>query len=324
MLVRDDDEAHLIPDEGGDHLDQWGDRVDWDGIDGSQQTGTLVPVGCLALVGAALAVALSIWLLLATVATAGDGRSGDDGQGVASSGPTTTQSTESPATESPDSPPIPDPFEPAPNEELADAKRLGAAVVHHLTNYGPDSSLIQMVTDVTDDPALAGALVPRAQTVHYRGVWSRGTIHYAQLGGHLNDKASIMVVVRQVLSVDGLERAETRTMDVRVARDESGAWAFEELASTGGQLVARPDDLSTLAAAVVDNPRIELPDSAIWDIYSGHTDAALLQVMADLAERTPYSVIVLHTGHPRMSSKRAGSAITRWDGLSTSMRWTRR
>ena len=76
-------------------------------------------------------------------------------------------------------------------------------------------------------------------------------------------------------------------MDVRLMRGASGAWEFEELASAGGQPVARPAGLSPLAASVVDDPRIDLPDSAIWDIYSRYTDHALLEAMLDIAERTP-------------------------------------
>ncbi len=215
--------------------------------------------------------------------------------------------------------PFPDHFEPSPNEVQADAKRLGAVVAHQITNYGPDSSVIELAAGVTADPARADALARGAATVHHPGMWSRGTIEYAQLGGHLDDRISIMVVVHQELGGEGTadaERAETRTMDVRLVRGASGAWEFEELASAGGQPVARPADLSPLAASVVDDPRIDLPDSAIWDIYSGYTDHALLEAMLDIAERTPYSVIVLKTGHPhnvfgtdRLSNHTVGRAV---------------
>ena len=216
-------------------------------------------------------------------------------------------------------PPLPDRFEPLPNEVQADAKRLGAAVAHQITNYGPNSSVTELAASVTADPTRADALAREAATVHHPGMWSRGTIEYAQLGGHRDDRISIMVVVRQELGTPNTadaERAETRTMDVRLARDASGAWEFEELASAGGQPVARPGGLSPLAASVVDDPRIDLPDTAIWDIYSGHTDPALHKVMLDIAERTPYSVIVLKTGHPhnvfgtdRLSNHTVGRAV---------------
>ncbi len=216
-------------------------------------------------------------------------------------------------------PPYPDPFEPLPNEVQADAKRLGAAVAHQITNYGSDSSALELAAGVTADPARAEALAQEGTTVHHPGMWSRGTTEYAQLGGHRDDRISVMVVIRQELGREGsadVERVETRTMDVRLARGDSGAWEFEELASAGGQPVARPANLSPLAASVVDDPRIDLPDTAIWDIYSGQTDPALHQVMLDIAERTPYSVIVLKTGHPyfvfgtdRVSNHTVGRAV---------------
>ncbi len=216
-------------------------------------------------------------------------------------------------------PPFPDPFEPASNEVQSDAKQLGALVAYAITNYEVDSSLTDVLATLPIDPARAGALALQVQTVHHPGMWSRGTVEYAQLGGHLDGRISIMVVVRQDV---GAERSgepaqtETRTMDVRLVRGESGTWEFDEIASAGGQPIERPADLAPLAVAVVDNPRIDLPDSAIWDIYSGHTDHALLQTMFDLAERAPYSVVVLHTGHPehvfgtpRWSNHTVGRAV---------------
>lgn len=216
-------------------------------------------------------------------------------------------------------PPFPDPFEPATNEVQAEAKQLGALVAYVITNYEVDSSLTDVLGTLPVDPDRVDALALEVQSIHHPGMWSRGTVEYAQLGGHLDGRISIMVVVRQDVGAEGSsepERTETRTVDVRLARGESGAWELEEIASAGGQPVERPADLEPLAASVVDNPRIGLPDSAIWDIYSGHTDHALLQTMLDLAARTPYSVVVLHTGHPyhvfgtpRLSNHTVGRAV---------------
>ena len=234
-------------------------------------------------------------------------------------GVTTTAEPVEDVSAAPVAPPSPDQFEPSPNEVQADAKRLGAEVAYKITNYDPDSVVDDLAESVTADPARQNALKGEAATVHHSGMWSRGTIEYAQLGGHRDDRISIMVVVRQELGGDGtadIERVETRTMDVRLVKGASGEWEFEELASAGGQPVARPADLSPLAASVVDDPRIDLPDTAIWDIYSGRTDPALHKVMLDIAERTPYSVIVLKTGHPhnvfgtnRVSNHTVGRAV---------------
>ena len=293
----------------------------------------------LSLASTTLAAALSVWLLLATLTTAGeiplisdDGDQPPDSQVLAlqeivavdvvaetRSTAAPTEPTPSPTAIAAPPPPFPSPFEPAPNEAQADAKKMGAAVAYRLTNYWPDSSPTELATGVTVDSARVDALIAAAEPVHHPGMWSRGTIEYAQLGGHLNGGISIMVVVRQELGTEGVEeydRAETRTMDVRLVRNRYGAWTFDELASAGGEPEDRPADLSPLAASVVDDPRIDLPDSALWDIYSGHTDPALLQVMADIAERTPYAVVVLHTGHPdnvfgtdRVSNHTVGRAV---------------
>ncbi len=229
------------------------------------------------------------------------------------------ESTEGGSVTSGEPPSFPDPFEPAPNEVQAEAKQLGALVAYVITNYEADSSLTDLLATLGVDPAHSGNLALEVQTVHHPGMWSRGTVEYAQLGGHLDGRISIMVVVRQDVGADGSavpERTETRTVDVRLVRAESGAWELEDVASAGGLPVERPADLAPLAASVVDDPRIDLPDSAIWDIYSGHTDHVLLEMLLDLAARAPYSVVVLHTGHPhhvfgtpRLSNHTVGRAV---------------
>lgn len=221
-----------------------------------------------------------------------------------------------PTTDKTPPPPPSSTYDPPAGEILADAKRLGGAVAQALTTYEADMSLADVLERFAVDPERYIALSEEAAIVHHAGMWSLGTVEYAQLGGHLNNRASIMVVVRQELGVEELERVETRTMDVRLVRAPGGAWVFDALASAGGVPVDRPATLSALAAAVVDDRRMRLPDSAIWDIYAGHTDEALLRLMADLADRTPYVVTVLHTGHPynvfetdRISNHSVGHAI---------------
>ncbi len=217
-------------------------------------------------------------------------------------------------------PPYPDPFEPTANEVQADAKRMGTMAAYAITNYEADSSLSDVVATLPRlDPDFAGATVLQVQSVHHPSMWSRGTVEYAQLGGHLDGRISIIVVIRQELGLVGSgdpERIETRTMEVRLARSESGAWGLETIASAGGQPLDRPADLSPLAAAVVDHELIDLPDTGVWDIYAGYIDEQLFQVMLDIAERTPYSVVVLQTGHSynvfgtnRVSNHSVGKAV---------------
>jgi hypothetical protein len=136
-----------------------------------------------------------------------------------------------------------------------------------------------------------------AKPLLHAGMWSRGRIVYPQLGGITADRMSVMVIVEQRMGTARAERTVTRTVDVQLRRDGK-AWEFDRLASAGGTPVDRPADLPAAAAAVVDDPRIELPDSARWDIYRGTISTELLRQMAALADRTPYSVATLSSGHP--------------------------
>ncbi len=127
---------------------------------------------------------------------------------------------------------------------------------------------------------------------------TQATVRYAQMGGHRPDRASIMVWLDQTqLGADGRRAEESRVLDVRITLVD-GTWIVDRLASAGGPSVARPPDLSPLATAVVDHPGITMPDSARWDIYSGHTTDALLTRMVDIADDHDYAVLVLSRGHP--------------------------
>ena len=218
------------------------------------------------------------------------------------------------------SPPYPDPFEPVANEVQPEAKFLGSLVAHGITNYESGTSLSGVLESVPPvAPDLYGAMVLQVQRVHHPGMWSRGTVEYAQLGGHLDDRISIIVVIRQELGREGSsvpERVETRTMEVRLTGSATGGWALETIASVGGSPVERPTDLDPIAAAVVDHERIDLPDTAVWDIYDGKIDLQLLQLMLDAADRMPYSVVVFQTGHAynvfgtdRVSNHSVGRAV---------------
>ncbi|MEM9468016.1 MAG: hypothetical protein AAGA90_21790 [Actinomycetota bacterium] len=218
-----------------------------------------------------------------------------------------------------DPPPYPDPFEPTINEVQPAAKRMGGLIAYLITNYESDTSLADVVATLPPGASQIDGLVAEVDIVHHPNMWSRGTVEYVQLGGHLNGRISNIVVIRQELGVDGSSaplRTETRVMEVRLARDEAGEWVLETIASSGGEPAVRPADLSDTAAAVVDHDRIDLPDTAAWDIYNGLIDRNVLEVMLDIAERTPYSVVVLQTGHSynvfgtdRVSNHSVGRAV---------------
>lgn len=204
----------------------------------------------------------------------------------------------------------------AADESYPAVKRAAVRAALALTNYGPSASRADVAAAVTADPARRSALAAGIPDLYHRGSTSVGRVVYPQMGGFAGDRASVMVVVRQTVTRHGRSAVtQTRTLDVRLVR-HNGAWRFDALASDGGAPVARPGALSADAAAVVDNPRILLPDTARWDIYRGAISPVLLRLMAQIAERTPYAVTVLETGHPfdvfgtsHMSMHSAGRAV---------------
>lgn len=220
------------------------------------------------------------------------------------------------------------PYEPLAAEALPNVKRVAGRFAQRLLTYRPGTSGEEIVAAALGSgaskrrvrriaAAAAPALVAGAQSV--------GRVTYPQFGGLQPvgpgaTRASIMVVVEQLLlSGDGERRRVTRTMDVRL-QVVGGVWRVRDLYSAGGVEVPRPGNLPAAAAAVVDNRRIELPDTARWDIYAGRIEHGILRTMSDVAQRMPFSVAVLRTGHPhnvfgqrkRVSSHTLGRAVDIW------------
>ncbi len=151
-----------------------------------------------------------------------------------------------------------------------------------------------------------------------------GEVVYAQLSGLVPlgagaTRAGVMVVVRQrLLSPQGREAAVVRVLDVRL-QVQQGNWRVTELVVIGGEPVDRPPDLPPQALAVLDNPRIELPDTCRWDVHAGRVATDLLSVLGAAAAVQPVAVTVLRTGHPqnvfgtdRISNHTQGRAVDLW------------
>lgn len=191
----------------------------------------------------------------------------------------------------------PTPVELSDSEVLPNAKQLASDVVQQLTTYDVEDEAADIAAAVVPADAV-DELVRAAAPLYHEGAWSRGEIIYPQLGGATRTDTSVMVVVRQSIArPDGTKQEQTRTVDVRLTLVD-GAWAFDGIADAGGEPVPRPDDLPPEAVAVLDDERIELPDSAVWDIHAGRTSRDLLRVMTAIAEQHDYGVVVLETGHP--------------------------
>lgn len=153
---------------------------------------------------------------------------------------------------------------------------------------------------------------------------SAGDIVYPQFAG-LSPltadarRAAIMVVVRQrILTPAGTSTQTVRVCDVRLEVQE-GSWRVVELASIGGEPVDRPAGLDPRAVRVLDDARIELPDTARWDVHAGRISLDLLDVLAVAAASAPVAVTVLRSGHPpnvfattRISNHTQGKAVDVW------------
>jgi len=153
---------------------------------------------------------------------------------------------------------------------------------------------------------------------------SRATVVYPQFGGLAPDgpgavAACVLVVVRQTLvAASGAVQEHVRTCDVRLTRGRTG-WQVTELVSVGGEPVDRPAGLDPVTSAVLDDPRLELPDSARWDVHAGRVAPEVLQVLRSAAARASLSVAVLRSGHPeqvfgtdRLSDHARGRAVDVW------------
>ena len=199
------------------------------------------------------------------------------------------------------------------SEAAPEVKQLAVDVAYWLTSYEATDVYADHVRGVVGRSDL-DALIDASNPLAFEGYWSRGEVIYPQMGGLRNNRASVMVVVRQTVA-GGLdaEFSVVRTLDVRLVKDEEG-WRFDSLSSAGGEF-NNVDNLN-LAHAVASDPRIEMPDSARLDILAGEISPVLLTLMSEMADVTPYGVVVLSTGHPyhvfetdRQSHHTAGRAI---------------
>lgn len=208
-------------------------------------------------------------------------------------------------------------------EPLPELKQVAADFVQVLATREagarPEDALA-----AADAPLLAGDAALAVAAPLFAEARSRAAVVYPQFGGLAPDgpgavEACVMVVVRQTLVAgSGATQDQVRTCDVRLTR-RSGRWQVAALVSVGGEPVDRPGGLDPLTAAVLDDPRLELPDSARWDVHAGRVAPDVLRVLAAAAARAPLSVAVLRSGHPeqvfgtdRISDHARGRAVDVW------------
>lgn len=225
------------------------------------------------------------------------------------------------STKRPEPPPPPPAAYQAPaGDALPEFKQVAGRFAQALATYdavdGPPQPL-----PTTGYAGTSQELAAAAAPLRVTGRWSRAEIEFVQYGGltPVSPQARsgvAMVVLQQVLQDRAGGRSIVRrTMDLRMQQD-GGIWQVDGVASAGGSPVARPQKLSVLAQRLLDDKRIDLPDSARWDIYSGQIAEDLLRAMLRLADVARLRATVLKTGHPeRVVDGRAAAPISaHWRG----------
>jgi hypothetical protein len=190
------------------------------------------------------------------------------------------------------------PYEPAEGDVYPNAKRLAGTIAQRVTTYDRGARAREVAESLPESATGVGRLAEIIDPIVHPGERSSGEVVYAQLSGIGPATAGAMVAVRQTLEdADGRSRVETRVLDVRLRR-AGGPWKLDSIGSVGGRKGDRAAGLPAAADRVLDNPRIELSDSARWDILSGDVDPALLEALDNAARRYRLSVLVLRSGHP--------------------------
>ena len=217
-------------------------------------------------------------------------------------------------------------YAPLAGEKLPNLKQVAADFVQALTTYvrGQRPEDLLAGASALLAPGFAADTALRAAAPLFTEQVAVGQIVYPQLSGLLPlgpgaQQAGVMVVVRQRLLTRGGSTTEVvRVCDVRLTVVQ-GQWRVSEIISAGGEPVERPTDLDPAVAAVLDDPRIELPDTCRWDVHAGGVSADLLSVLASAAAVAPVAVTVLRNGHPinvfgtpRISDHTQGRAVDLW------------
>lgn len=232
-----------------------------------------------------------------------------DGEAGTSTAPPSSDTSAAPTTTTT---PLPPPWEPGPGEPEPELKRVAARAVQVFATYGPGGGTMEATRARLVTAGLEPLLADGVGAVLHSSAAGSVEIVYPQLGGLSGTEASVMVVAS--LTVDDATR--TRTFDVRAARTPAG-WRATAIVSVGG---ADPDvEAPPAAAALLENDRVVLPDSARWDLEAGLVDTRIVDVLTVLSASYELSVTVFGTGHPanvfgtvRMSNHTAGRGVDIW------------
>ncbi|MBC7374193.1 MAG: hypothetical protein H7323_09405 [Frankiales bacterium] len=222
--------------------------------------------------------------------------------------------------------PTPARYAPLAGEMLPHLKQTAADFVQTMVTRSPGQrpeDVLRVATSLLAPEFQADAAL-RVAAPLFAEQSSAGQIVFPQLSGLSPlgpdaTSAGVMVVVRQRLtSKNGRSKDVVRVLDVRL-RVEQGVWRVVALVTAGGGPVDRPRDLAPGIAAVLDDPRIELPDTCRWDVHAGRVSPDLIAVLATAAKVAPVAVTVMRTGHPqnvfgtaKLSNHSQGRAVDLW------------
>ena len=222
----------------------------------------------------------------------------------------------------------PSTWKPTPNEVEPELKQAAADTLTALLTYDPGGGVVEAararLETAPSDVAVADKVAPLLDADDR----AAADVIYPQMGGLVGIRASAMVVTRLRWEGNEGRRSEVRTIDVRLVK-RSGTWRVEDIASLGGEPVAVPDAASEAARRVLDHPRIELPDSARWDIAAGRVTDTVLTTLATIGDAHDVKVAVLSSGHPievfgssHTSNHIPGRAVDIWwlDGMVVDQR----
>lgn len=189
----------------------------------------------------------------------------------------------------------PDRYAPLPGEPVPEVKQLAADVLQSIGTYDVGGG-----TAAAASQRLAGrgkpSVVEAAAPLLVPSAASAVDIIYPQLGGLTDTEASVMVVFRHRVLLRADKQSVTRTADVRLVRGSAG-WSVTAIASLGGNPVS-VGALTPAAREVLESERLELPDTARWDVEAGRIDDRVLDLLTRLAASHTVRVTVLATGHP--------------------------
>lgn len=220
--------------------------------------------------------------------------------------------------------PQPDRYRPISAEQYPNGKRLAANVAQRALTYEPGASPRSVARSLGASALGLPRLAKVLGSVVDPDARSSAEVIYPQLSGVTASSLGVMVVLRQsATNSRGETSSLTRVVDVRLRRSGAG-WALDSIGSFGGPARSQPATLTGAAKRVLENPRIELPNSGRWDIYSGEVAPELLDALSRAAHRSRLSVSVIDSGHPgkvwqtsRPSAHASGLAVDIWavDGV---------